>query len=88
MEGFLDRGKALSSTAVRLAPETGLIGSPTVDKDGILEATMQMIPDIRCGGLVTSDARRVKGAYRIEEAEWVGDSSGADWGITVRGSRY
>jgi hypothetical protein len=85
---FLDRGKALSSTAVRLAPETGLLGSPTVDKDGILEAKLLMVPDIRCGGLVTVDARRVKGAYRIEEAEWVGDTAGADWGITIRASRY
>ena len=85
---FLDRGKALAGTAVRLAPETGLIGSPTVDNDGVLEAKCLMIPDIRCGGLVTIDARRVKGTYRIEEAEWAGDTAGDEWSITIRGKRY
>ncbi len=85
---FLDRGKALESTAVRLSSETGLLGSPTVDKDGILEAKCLMIPDIRCGGLVTVDARRIKGAYRIEEAEWNGDTAGDDWNVTIRASRY
>lgn len=85
---FLDRGKALSTTAVRLAPETGLIGSPTVDNDGVLEAACLMIPDIRCGGLVTIDAKRVKGTYRVEEAEWTGDTTGDDWQIVVRGKRY
>lgn len=85
---FLDRGKALEATAVRLAPETGLIGSPTVDNDGVLEAACLMIPDVRCGGLVTIDARRVKGTYRVEEAEWSGDTYGDDWQIVVRGKRY
>lgn len=85
---FLDRGAALSTKAVLLSPETGLIGSPTVDNEGVLEAKMLMIPDVRCGGLVTIDAARVKGTYRVEEAEWSGDTSGDEWSITVRGKRY
>jgi len=85
---FLDRGKALAGTSVRLSPETGLLGSPTVDKDGVLEATMLMIPDVRCGGLMTVEARRVQGTYRIEEAEWSDSTDGDEWGITARGKRY
>jgi hypothetical protein len=85
---FLDRGAALSGTAVRIAPETGMVGSPTVDNDGVLEVKSLMIPDIRCGGLVTIDARRVKGTYRVEEAEWDGDTSAENWYVTVRGKRY
>lgn len=85
---FLDRGKALATQAVRLAPETGLIGSPTVDNEGVLEAKCLMIPEMRCGGLVTIDARRVKGTYRIEEAEWAGDTDADEWSIVVRGKRY
>lgn len=92
---FLDRGQALAGTAVRLASgasgdgrPTGLIGSPTVDNDGVLEAKCLMIPDIRCGGLVTIDAARVKGTYRVEEAEWAGDTDSDEWSITIRGKRY
>jgi hypothetical protein len=85
---FLDRGKALAGTSVLLSPSTGLIGSPTVDNDGVLEAKMLMIPDVRCGGLMTIEARRVKGTYRIEEIEYAGDTAGDDWSITARGKRY
>jgi hypothetical protein len=85
---FLDRGAALAGTAVRLAPETGLIDSPTVDNEGVLTAKMLLIPDIRVGGLVTMDAARVKGTYRIEEATWEGDTAGDEWGITIKAKRY
>lgn len=85
---FIDRGKALAGTAIRLAPETGLIGSPTVDNQGLLTATMLMIPDVRVGGLVTVDAARIKGTYRIEKAVWSGQLPGEDWSIKLQGKRY
>jgi hypothetical protein len=87
---FLDRGAALATTAVLLSsdPNTGLLGSPTVDNEGVLEAKSLMIPDIRCGGLVTVDGARVKGTYRVEEAEWNGDTTSDEWSVTVRGKRY
>jgi len=85
---FLDKGKALSTTAVRLAPETGLIGSPTVNNEGVLSAQCLIIPDIRVGGLITIDAARVKGTYRIEKATWNGDMSGQDWSIDLEAKRY
>jgi hypothetical protein len=85
---FLDRGAALAGTAVRLAPETGLIESPTVDNEGILTAKMLMIPDIRCGGLVSMDSARIKGGYRIEQATWEGDTAGQEWGVEIKAKRY
>lgn len=85
---FLDRGKALAGTALLLNSETGLIGSPTVDNEGILTARMLMIPDVRPGGLVTIDAARVKGTYRIEKAVWSGDTASTDWYIEINAKRY
>ena len=85
---FIDRGKALAGTALLLNSSTGLLDSPTVDNEGILTAKMLMIPGVRCGSLVTIDAARVKGTYRIEKAVWSGDISSTDWDITINARRY
>jgi len=84
---ILDRGKTLAGLAVRLTPKTGLIGSPTVDQNGVLTAQCLMIPDIRVGGLIVVESRRVSGNYRVERAHWRGDSHGGDWYITLEASR-
>lgn len=85
---ILDRGKALATRALKLSAKTGLIGSPTVDIDGVLSAKMFMVPDVRPGSLVVIDALRVKGNYRIEKAVWSGDTSGGDWTIDISAKRY
>lgn len=82
---FLDRGKALEGTALKLNSDTGLIGSPSIDNEGIVTFSTLMIPDLRCGGAVVLDAKRVKGNYRIIEIEWHGDTSGEDWVANCKG---
>lgn len=85
---IVDMGKALDGEAILLNRATGLIGSPTVDSDGVITAEMMMIPDVQVNRLVTLETERIKGTYKIAEAEWVGQSRGNDWGITARGPRY
>lgn len=85
---FIDRGKALAGTALLLNDSTGLLDSPTVDNEGVLTAKMLMIPGVRCGGLVTIDAARIKGTYRIEKATWSGDTSSTEWEIEINAKRY
>lgn len=85
---FIDRGKALASKAIKLTSGTGMIGSPTVDVDGVLKVKMQMIPDVRPGTLIVLDAARIKGNYRIEKATWTGDRAGEAWEIEVEAQRY
>lgn len=82
---FLDRGKALSNTALKLNSDTGLIGSPSVDNEGIASFRSLIIPDVRCGGLVVLDAKRVKGNYRIIEIEESADTSSTDWYLDYKG---
>jgi hypothetical protein len=84
----LDRGKALAGEAILISTDTGLIGSPTVDNEGIITLQAAMIPDVQCGRVVQVEAVRIKGAYKIAEAVWTGDSRGDDWGIEIRGPRY
>ena len=85
---FLDRGKALAGSAIVVDPGHGMLGSPTVDNDGVVEVKMLLNPDFRLGGVMEINSKRVKGAYRAEEAEWDLDSTGSDWTITARGKRY
>lgn len=85
---FLDRGAALAGTAIRLSGETGLVGSPTVDNEGLLSATMLMMPDVRPGAVMVVEAERVKGNYKISKATWRGDTSADEWYIDVEAKRY
>lgn len=85
---FVDRGKVLAGKAIRLSADTGMIGSPSVDNDGVLTVQSQLIPDVRVGGLLVLDADRIKGGYRIVKATWSGDTHGGDWTITMEAKRY
>jgi hypothetical protein len=85
---FLDLNTASAGTAIRLASDTGLIESPTVDQKGVLTAKTLMIAGVQCGGLVTVDARFVKGTYRIEKCTWSGERAGSDWMCEVQGHRF
>jgi hypothetical protein len=85
---ILNLGKALSTKAIKLSEDTGMIGSPTVDADGLLTIKMLIIPDVRPGTLLVVDAERIKGNYRVEKATWEGDTSGGPWYITAVCKRY
>lgn len=82
---FISRGQALAGRALHLSSGTGLLGSPTVDNEGIATFRVLMIPDLRCGASVVLDAKRVKGGYRIVEINWSGDTSPGDWEAECKG---
>ena len=85
---FVDLNKALSGKAVVVSPETGMVGSPSVDAAGKLTCQTLIIPGLRCGRLVSMDAAMVKGQYRIEKIVYDGDTSGNNWYATIEGTRY
>lgn len=82
---FVDRGAALQETALRISPETGLIGSPTVDNEGIMSCRILMDTALRVAGPIVLDADRLKGNYRVIQADWIGDTSADDWFIDILG---
>lgn len=80
--------KALDGQAVLLSKDTGMIGSPTVDNDGVLTATMLLAPDVFPGRKLVLDSVRLKGQYRIETCDYSGDTHGQDWYCKLEAKRY
>lgn len=80
---LLPVGGSLQRTALRLAPDTGLLGSPEQGRGGHAKARALLIPDLVPGRLVQIDAALVRGFYRIESAEYAGDTNGSDWHVDM-----
>lgn len=80
--------QALKGQAIHLTPETGLIGSPSVDNKGILTAQMLMAPDVFPGRLLVLESESVSGQFVIQTTEHVGDTHGQDWVVNIEGKRY
>lgn len=85
---FLDLGKTLETKAVHITPDTGMVGSPSVDSEGNLTVTTLMIPDVRPGTLLVIDAATVQGNYRAEKVTWQGDTRGEEWFVTFEGKKF
>lgn len=85
---ILDKDKALSTFAVLLSPDTGLLESPSVDHMGLMSAKCLLNPNIRPGTLVTIDSQQVKGTYRVVKCKYEGDTYDDPWWIMLEGKRY
>lgn len=85
---ILDRGKALSGESYQLSKDTGLIGSPSVDQNGVCLFEMRLLPNVRPGRVVILESKRVRGAYRIEKITTRGDTHGDDWRHVCEAKRY
>jgi len=85
---ILDHGQALRDKALLVSSDTGMVGSPSVDVDGIATVKTLLIPDVRVGCILSLDTARVKGDYRVEKATWSGDTSSDDWYVTMQARRY
>lgn len=75
---ILDANRTLSTTAIVLSAETGLIEA-LVDSDGTLEFTCLLNPDIVPGRQVVLQSRSVSGYWRCESVIYSGDRDGTDW---------
>ena len=78
---ILTRRRALSGEAIVLSPTSGLIGTPSVASDGIARARTLMIPDIFPGRVVQFRTERVTGFFRINKAEYTGNTASIEWYI-------
>lgn len=83
----LAQRRALQRQAVRLAPETGLVGSPSVDSRGRLKAEALLIPELEPGRLVVVSSAHVEGTWRLSKVSYVGESSGSQWGASIEGAQ-
>lgn len=86
---FVDFGKVLAGKAVVLKPGTGLIGSPNISADGVMNCKSLIVPGLRCGGVVVLGSSLVEGQFRIERMTYTGDThSATDWSVELWGKRY
>jgi len=81
---FLDYGKPLSQLAVKLTPQTGLIGSPEPGNKGLVDVRSLIIPDLYPGRRVEVQSEHVRGFYRIEVSKHTGQTAGKDWYVDLQ----
>lgn len=85
---FTEKGQPHDGTAVLISSDTGMVGSPTVDSEGVAECTCLMIPDLKIGAKVSFDTLSVKGGYRIIAVEYSGDTAGDEWFAKIHAKKY
>jgi hypothetical protein len=76
---ILRRGEPLQTQAVRLAPSTGLIGSPEVGSRGRVTVRSLLNSSLWPGRRVLLESERVEGRYVCRSVKYQGDSHAADW---------
>jgi hypothetical protein len=81
---FLDYGEPLSQLAVKLTPDTGLVGSPEPGNKGLVDVRCLIIPDLYPGRRVEVQSEHVKGFYRIEVSKHTGQTFGKDWYVDLQ----
>lgn len=77
------RGQALQSSAVVLSPQTGLIGYPSKDPQGVVSARCLMIPDVYPNRIVRFRDVRPAGDYRVIKTTYIGNTFGKDWYVDL-----
>ena len=70
------------------SPDSGLIGSPSVDTKGVLSAVSLLNPSIKPGVKIVMDSRSVQGGFRVISVEYEGSRSDNDWYCKIEADRY
>lgn len=81
---FLDYGEPLAQLAVRLTPDTGLVGSPEPGNKGIVEARCLILPDLYPGRRVDVQSEHVHGLHRVETTRHTGSTFGGEWYVDLQ----
>lgn len=82
---FRRGSQPLETTAIRLTPNTGLIGSPSRvtetqgQRHGLVDAMALLIPGLYPARKVVLESREVEGQFQVHRVKHIGDSAGADW---------
>lgn len=82
---LLDPGLPLEDISVVLAPDKGLIGSPTIGNDGVIKMRALMNSDIIPGRQIELESVAVKGRFRAERCEYKGSNFDKDFYVDIEG---
>lgn len=75
----LRRGQPLQTQAVRLSPETGLLGSPEIGTRGRVKVRALLTPELWPGRRVILSSQRLEGRFEVRTVSYEGDSHGDSW---------
>jgi hypothetical protein len=82
---ILPKGQPLNTNAIKLAPNTGLIGSPELSSKGLVRCRSLLNAQIYPGRKIQIASDSVSGFYRVEKATYSGQSANTDWYVDVEG---
>lgn len=83
---ILTIARPLEGFVFRLTPTTGLIGSPTIGSDGVVNARALLNGQILPGRQVQISSAHIPDSFvRVERAEFTGDTSATDWYVDLEG---
>lgn len=99
---LLKGGQPLQTAAVRIASDTGMVGSPSVDmecsvagssksktkKAGLVNVRTLMVPGIYPGRKVVLDTEDFNGGYQVVASRYIGDTAGNEWEIHSKVKAY
>ena len=77
------RGSSLQTQAVLLSANTGLLGSPTADPNGIITAVCLIQAGLDPGRKVSLKSRQFDGGYSIRAVKYDGSTTGDAWNATL-----
>lgn len=75
----------LSSTAVLLREDTGLLQGASIDNKQILSCSTLMIPDLFPGRKVRVESSNLRGTFKVTKCEYRGSNYSNDWSIQIEG---
>ena len=76
---ILSIGKALGDVAVKLTPNTGLVGSPEVGAKGVLALRCLLTAKVFPGRKIKVESASITGVYRCHTVTYSGQTAGNDW---------
>lgn len=69
----------------KIEPGTGLLGSPTIDNEGIMSCDMLLRPHVFPGSRLDVKSEFVTGNFKVVRADYTGSIYGPDFTISVEG---
>lgn len=84
---IVDRGTCLPGPSILIDSSHGLVGSPTVGSEGLVKVRTLMNHELTPGrGIQLESTHLEKAFYRIERAEYLGDSAAQNWYVDLEAS--
>lgn len=75
-----------ANQATVLSKSSGLVGTPSVDRKGRLEARALIVPGLDPGHAVKVESSTANGIWVVDSVEYSGSTRGSDWYADIEGA--